>query len=222
VSLNRATDPDAIGEAASEIRRRIAQAGGDPERVTIVAVTKTFGPETARAALAAGLHTLGENYAAELIEKAGALEGEAVSWHYLGAIQTNKVGRLARVTTVFESLAREREAEAIALRKPAAKVMVQVDLTGLPGRNGAGLDEVETIVSRASALGLSVEGLMTVAPVDPTAARAAFRAVRSLASDLGLAECSMGMTDDLEIAVEEGSTMIRVGRALFGARSTST
>ena len=222
MSLNRATDPDAIGEAASEIRRRIAQAGGDPERVTIVAVTKTFGPETARAALAAGLHTLGENYAAELIEKAGALEGEAVSWHYLGAIQTNKVGRLARVTTVFESLAREREAEAIALRKPAAKVMVQVDLTGLPGRNGAGLDEVETIVSRASALGLSVEGLMTVAPVDPTAARAAFRAVRSLASDLGLAECSMGMTDDLEIAVEEGSTMIRVGRALFGARSTST
>jgi uncharacterized pyridoxal phosphate-containing UPF0001 family protein len=167
------------------------------------------------------LTTLGENYAAELIEKAEALRDESVAWHYLGAIQTNKIGRLAPVADVFESLMREREAEAIGARKPDAKVMVQVDLTGKPGRNGAPLDDVEPLVHRARALGLHVEGLMTVAPIEPDAARKAFRAVKDLATELGLRECSMGMTDDLEIAVEEGSTMVRVGRALFGARSAS-
>lgn len=220
MGLDRATDPDAIAASAAEIRRRIAAAGGDPDVVKIVAVTKTFGPETARAALAAGLHRLGENYAAELVEKAHALaDADAdVAWHYLGAIQTNKIGRLAPVTSVFESVTRVKEADAIAVRKPGATIFVQVDFTGRPGRNGAPPSEVEEVVERARAFGLVVDGLMTVAPMEPTAARAAFRRVRELADDLGLAECSMGMTQDLEIAVEEGSTMVRVGRALFGER----
>jgi PLP dependent protein len=218
LGLDRATDPDAIAASADEIRRRIAAAGGDPNHVKIVAVTKTFGPETARAALAAGLHRLGENYAAELVEKAHALAGEDVSWHYLGAIQTNKIGRLAPVTSVFESVTRVKEADAIAVRKPGATILVQVDFTGRPGRNGTPPNEVEEVVERARAFGLAVDGLMTVAPIEPDAARAAFRRVRELADDLGLAECSMGMTQDLEIAVEEGSTMVRVGRALFGER----
>jgi PLP dependent protein len=184
----------------------------------MVAVTKTFGPETARAALAAGLHRLGENYAAELVEKAQALRDADVAWHYLGTIQTNKIGRLAPVTSVFESVTRVKEADAIAVRKPGATIFVQVDFTGRPGRNGAPPGEVEEVVERARAFGLSVEGLMTVAPMEPEAARAAFRRVRELADDLGLVECSMGMTQDLELAVEEGSTMVRVGRALFGER----
>ena len=97
--------------------------------------------------------------------------------------------------------------------------MVQVELTGLPGRNGVAPEEVQSLVERAQTLGLEVAGLMTVAPQEPDRARVAFRKVREMKEDLGLAEASMGMSDDLEIAVEEGSTMIRVGRGLFGARS---
>jgi uncharacterized pyridoxal phosphate-containing UPF0001 family protein len=218
----RSSDPEAIAEALERVRSRIESAGGDPDAIRIVAVTKSFGPDTARAALAAGLHTLGENYATELLEKAEALKGEDVAWHFLGAIQTNKIGRLAPVTSVFESLARVREAEALALRKPGASVMVQVELTGLPGRNGSPRDEVSPLVSRATSLGLRVEGLMTVAPVEPDRARRAFRSLRELCSELGLAECSMGMSDDLELAVGEGSTMLRIGRALFGPRTPPT
>ena len=217
--FSRATDVAAIQDARATIESRIAAAGGDPSSITIVAVTKSFGIETVQAALAAGMTTLGENYAAELIEKAAGISNDDVSWHYLGAIQTNKVGRLAQVTSCFEGLAREREAEAIALRRPGATVMVQVELTGLPGRNGVAPEEVQSLVERAQTLGLEVAGLMTVAPQEPDRARVAFRKVREMKEDLGLAEASMGMSDDLEIAVEEGSTMIRVGRGLFGARS---
>jgi len=217
--LSRATDVAAIQEARATLESRIAAAGGDPSSITIVAVTKSFGIETVRAALAAGMTTLGENYAAELIEKAAVISNDDISWHYLGAIQTNKVGRLAQVTSCFEGLAREREAEAIALRRPGATVMVQVELTGLPGRNGVAIQEVQSLVERAQALGLEVAGLMTVAPQEPERAREAFRKVREMKEDLGLSEASMGMSDDLEIAVEEGSTMIRVGRGLFGVRS---
>lgn len=218
MGFDRATDPDAIAASAAEIRRRIDAAGGDPDRIKIVAVTKTFGPETARATLDAGLHRLGENYAAELVEKAHSLVDCDVSWHFLGAIQTNKVGRLAPVTSVFESVTRQKEADAIAVRKPGASIMVQVDFTGRPGRNGVAPSEVTDVVERSRALGLDVQGLMTVAPLEPESARKAFRRLRELADDLGLPERSMGMTQDLEIAVEEGSTMVRVGRALFGDR----
>ena len=96
--------------------------------------------------------------------------------------------------------------------------MVQVDFTGQDGRGGVPPEDVAALVTTAQTSGLDVRGLMTVAPIEADAARRAFRTVRSLADDLGLPECSMGMTDDLEIAVEEGSTMVRVGRALFGDR----
>ena len=210
---------DEIAERLNGITERIAAAGGDPGRVRIVGVSKTFDADHARAAVCAGLTHLGENYAGELIEKAELLSDLPISWHYLGAIQTNKVGKLATVVSCFESTARERELAAIATRSPGAQVMVQVDLTGLPQRNGADPDEVEHLVSRGRALGLDVVGLMTVALPEPDAARAAFRRLRAMATDLGVTECSMGMTEDLEIAVEEGSTEIRIGRALFGFRA---
>ena len=210
--------PTSIAEAVEGIRRRIAAAGGDPAAVAIVAVTKTLPTAVAAAANDAGLRMLGENYAAELVEKAHALDDRDIAWHYLGAIQTNKVARLAPVTDCFQGLSRAKEAASIARHRPGAGVMVQVDLTGRPERGGVAPHQVEALVLESRRLGLDVRGLMTVAPEEPTAARAAFREVAVIADGLGLAERSMGMTDDLEIAVEEGATMVRIGRALFGAR----
>lgn len=209
---------ESIAERLAGIRERIAAAGGDPGRVRVLGVTKTFDADLVRAAYQAGLHELGENYAGELVSKAGEVSDLAISWHYLGAIQTNKVGRLASVVSCFESTARKRELSAIADKAPGATVLIQVDLTGLEQRNGARIEDVEGLLEYGRDLGLDVAGLMTVALPEATAARQAFRQLRSLADDLGLRECSMGMTDDLEIAVEEGSTEIRVGRALFGLR----
>ena len=211
--------PDSIAEAAGEIRRRIASAGGDPEQVSIVAVTKNFPAEVAAAAYDAGLRVLGENYAGELIDKAGSLADRDPAWHYLGAIQTNKVARLAPVTDCFQGVSRLKEAAAIARQRPGAGVMIQVDFTGRPERGGVDPSEVAELVGAVQQLGLDVRGLMTVAPEEPSAARAAFRKVSEIARDLGLKERSMGMTDDLEIAIEEGATMVRIGRALFGSRT---
>jgi hypothetical protein len=211
-----------VAAAAEGLRRRIEAAGGDPGRIRIVAVTKTFSVAHARAALDAGLHDLGENYAAELVEKAAALDDPRARWHFLGAIQTNKLARLAPVTWCFQGLARAKEAEALAQRSPGSRVMVQVDVTGAEGRNGAAPEEVPSLVESARSLGLEVGGIMTVAPQDADAARRCFRRATELADELGLEERSMGMTDDLEIAVEEGSTMLRIGRALFGGRPART
>ena len=106
----------------------------------------------------------------------------------------------------------------IARFAPGATVLVEVDTSGLPGRNGCPPDDVRGLVPRLRDAGLDVRGLMTVAAPDPVAASSAFTTVRALADELGLEERSMGMTDDLEAAVQAGSTMVRIGRALFGER----
>jgi PLP dependent protein len=184
--------------------------------VRVVAVTKGFGPAAVEAARAVGLVDIGENYAAELEEKAPGPDG--TQWHFLGTIQRNKVPHLAPLVAVWESVARRSEGERIARLAPGATVMVQVDCTGLAGRNGAPVEEVPALVSGLSDLGLNVSGLMTVAPQEPSAAVEAFRTVAGLAERLGLPERSMGMSDDLEAAVAAGSTMVRIGRGLFGER----
>jgi PLP dependent protein len=201
------------------VRARITRAGGDPGAVRVVGVTKGFGPDAVQAALGAGLTDLGENYAGELVAKAeqSGPESGAV-WHFLGAIQRNKVAALAPVVGVWQSVAREAEGARIARFAPGAAVMVQVDVTELPGRNGCGVEGVPGLVDRLRALGLDTVGLMTVAAPDRGAAASAFGELARLADHLGLRERSMGMSDDLEEAVAAGSTMVRVGRALFGDR----
>jgi uncharacterized pyridoxal phosphate-containing UPF0001 family protein len=188
-------------------------------------VTKGFGAEAVRAALDAGLRDLGENYASELVAKAaaeggpeGGAEARGLRWHFLGAIQRNKVAALAPVVGVWQSVTREVEGERIARFAPGATVLVQVDVTGRPGRNGCAPGEVPDLVSRLRALELKVVGLMTVAAPGRAAAETAFGEVARLADELGLEERSMGMSDDLEPAVAAGSTMVRIGRALFGRR----
>jgi uncharacterized pyridoxal phosphate-containing UPF0001 family protein len=191
--------------------------------VRVVGVTKGFCPDVVRAAREAGIRDLGENYAGELLAKAGAAavdEGRAGPglWHFLGAIQRNKVAALAPVVGVWQSVARVTEGARIARFAPGASVMVQVDATGLPGRNGCTPAAAPELVTQLQQLGLTVVGLMTVAAPGRAAAEAAFSQVVRLADRLELPERSLGMSDDLESAVAAGTTMVRIGRALFGER----
>ena len=201
-----------------DIRQRIRATGRTLESVRIVAVTKTFGPPAVRAAAAAGLESVGENYVRELLEKRAATPDLKLSWHYLGALQTNKMNRLATSADVLCGVSRVKELDFLAAHGVVATLYVQVDFTGLPGRHGALPNQASLLVKRARELGLSIRGLMTVAPPDVAGAREAFRATRALADELGVAERSMGMSDDLELACQYGTSEIRVGRALFGPR----
>lgn len=212
-------DSDEVSARLAVIRRRIVGAGGDPGIVRVVAVTKGFGPDAVAAARDVGLTDIGENYSQELLAKAPGPEG--TSWHFLGTVQRNKVPSLAPVVDVWQSVARLVEGQRIAQHAPGATVLVQVDCSGQPGRNGCVAAEAPELVNALSRLDLRVRGLMTVAPPAPEEAARGFRVVGELADSLGLPERSMGMSDDLELAVAAGSTMVRIGRALFGARSRS-
>jgi len=202
----------------ARIYDRIEASGRDRASVRVVAVTKTFGIDEILAAVALGLTTVGENYVDELCEKRHATETLPLSWHYLGALQTNKIARAASCAEVLCAVAREKELTRIAGLSPGKLVDIQIDFTGQAQRNGAAPEDVEGLVARARALDLNVRGLMVVAPLGDAAARAAFGMTNALASDLGVTERSMGMSDDLELACELGSTEVRLGRALFGPR----
>jgi uncharacterized pyridoxal phosphate-containing UPF0001 family protein len=218
-----AAEVDAVSERLAELRGRIQRAGVDPSSVRIVAVTKGFSAISVRAAAAAGLQDLGENYASELLAKADEARELGVRWHFLGAVQRNKVKRLAPYVALWQSVARLAEGREIARWAPGARLLVQVDVVGRSGRNGCRPVEVPELAEGLVDLGLRVEGLMAVGPGGAGAeARAAFRQVGALRHSLGLAELSIGMTDDLEVALGEGSTMVRVGRGLFGPRSSPT
>ena len=210
-------DPAAVAAALERVRGRIRAAGGG-EEVAILPVTKAFGRDAIEAARAAGCTAIGENYAQELLAKRDACAGLEV--HFIGQLQTNKVRQLAGLVSVYETVDRPKLAREIATRARGARVMIQVDTTGEPGKGGCPLDALEPLVDEVRRLDLELIGLMTVGPTEggPEAARPGFRAVRAAADRLGLGQCSMGMTADVEVAVEEGSTQIRVGSALFGAR----
>lgn len=212
-------DGASVAAALAAIRIRIERVAPDrADRVSILPVTKAHGREAVDAARSAGCTAIGENYAQELLAKRDACEGLDV--HFIGQLQTNKVRQLAGLVGVYETVDRAKLAREIAKRDPGARVMIQVDTTGESGKGGCPIDELDPLVDVVRTAGLDLVGLMTVGPTEggPEAARAGFRAVRAAADRLGLTECSMGMTADLEVAVEEGSTQIRVGTALFGSR----
>lgn len=216
--------PDLVSRVAANlahVRARIVNSGGDPSRVRIVAVTKTFGVDAVHAAAAVGLRTMGENYVDELCDKRDAVGPLDVAWHFLGALQSNKITRAVHCAEVLCSVSRMKELDGIARVQPGQALYVQVDFTGAPRRSGAPPTQVEALVRAGRALDLAVRGLMTIAPPDPDGAREAFRGLRTLADDLGLVERSMGMSDDLEIACEFATTEVRIGRALFGPRSVA-
>jgi len=206
-----------VGAALDEVRARISAAGGGDE-VSVLPVTKGFGREAIDAARAAGCTAIGENYAQELLAKQDACTGLDV--HFIGQLQTNKVRQLAGLVGIYETVDRSKLAREIAKRDPGARVLVQVDTSDEPGKGGCPLADLDALVDAVRDLGLDLRGLMTVGPTEggPEAARPGFRAVRAAVDRFGLPICSMGMTGDLEVAVEEGSTQVRVGTALFGTR----
>jgi hypothetical protein len=214
--------PDAVvvAERLAAVRDRIAATGRRPEEVVVVAVTKGFGVDSVEAAAAAGIDDVGENYAQELAEKWQQTDrSTAPRWHFLGRVQRNKVRSIADAVHLWQGVDRVAAGQEIARRAPGARVLVQVRIDGGSERNGCEPDDVAALVEQLGALGLDVRGLMAVGPAGPPEmARPGFRRVAALADRLGLAERSMGMTADLAVAVEEGSTMVRVGRGLFGAR----
>ena len=186
----------------------------------VVAVTKGFGADAVVAAAAAGCRAIGENYAQELLAKAPTAGEAGMAVHFIGQLQTNKVRQLAGLVDVWETVDRTRLVVELGRRAPGCTVLVQVDTTGEEGKGGCPIAEVPALVRTATDAGLVVAGLMTVGPTDggPEAARPGFRAVRALVDELGLTTCSMGMSADVDVALEEGSTEIRVGTALFGPR----
>jgi PLP dependent protein len=213
---------DALRSSVAHLRDRIARAGRDPDSITLVAVTKGFGVDVVHDALDSGLVDLGENYAQDLHAKADALdtaEAAAVRWHFIGRLQTNKVRLIAPHVTLWQSVDRKPLAAEIGKRAPGAEVLVQVNTSDEPQKGGCAPAETPGLVASCRDLGLHVRGLMCVGPAaDLDASRRAFRLLGSLADDLDLRERSMGMSDDLEAALAAGSTMVRVGTALFGAR----
>jgi pyridoxal phosphate enzyme (YggS family) len=207
-----------VAARVAEVRDRIAaaaaRAGRDPEAITLVAATKTVDVARVQQVVDAGVVDVGENRAQELLAKT-AVHG--ARWHFLGQLQRNKVRQLAPWVGCWQSVDRPELGAEIARRAPGARVLVEVNVGEEPQKGGCAPAAVATLVDSLRADGLDVAGLMTVPPHgdDP---RRWFAQLREQAAALGLAELSMGMTDDFELAVEEGATMVRVGRALFGAR----
>jgi len=206
-----------------EVQARLAaaarRAGREPGEVRLVAATKTVPAVRLRAVLAAGVVDLGENRAQELLAKAPDLAGvpEPPRWHFLGALQRNKVRSLAPWVVCWQSVDRPELAPVLGRHAPGATVLIEVNLAGEPQKSGCAPGAAATLLDTLTGHGLVVTGLMAVPPAheDP---RPWFAALRDLGGRLGVAELSMGMTDDYEIAVEEGATIVRVGRALFGDR----
>jgi pyridoxal phosphate enzyme (YggS family) len=225
-----------IAARLEEVRVRIGRAataaGRDASRVKLVAVSKTKGPEAVREAYAAGQRAFGENYAQELASKAEALADlPDLEWHFIGHLQTNK----ARIAAKYAHFVHSVDSEALAreLGKRAARetrilplpVLIEVRLGGEPQKPGAAPSEIAGVMRAVQAQGsLMLRGLMTVPPPgDGAIARRVFETLGSLRNLHGgvtvLPELSMGMTGDLEVAVACGATLVRVGTAIFGART---
>lgn len=214
-------DNESVAGALHGVRDRISRAGGGFE-VAILPVTKSFGPEAIAAVQAAGFTAVGENYVQEVLSKADVLRG--VSLHFIGQLQTNKVRQLAGRVALYETVDRLRLVDEIARRDAGARVLLQVETADVAGKGGCPLGDLDDLFQAAMQAGLHVDGLMTVGPTEggPEAARHGFRSVRHAVDRLQLSVCSMGMSADLEVAVQEGSTQVRIGTALFGARAVRT
>ena len=204
----------------NSVRERIASVGRNPDDITIVAVTKGFDAEVCRQAVAAGLTTLGENRVAEALSKMRVVEG--ATWHLIGHLQTNKVKISMGTFALIQTLDSVHLAEAIARQDPTQKVLVEINVAREPQRTGVAPEKAVELAAEAAGL-LEVLGFMAMGPAqgDPAPAFEEVRRLRDEAQErLGkpLPILSMGMSGDYEAAVRAGSTMLRLGTALFGPR----
>lgn len=193
--------------------------------VTLIAVSKTHPESIITAAYAAGLRDFGENRVQEALPKIESLRGAGVTprWHLIGHLQTNKIRAAIEGFDILHSIDSERLARAISERavRPVS-VLIEVNVGGEASKFGVAPEDAPKLAEGIGGLpNIDLRGLMTVAPQtdDPEGVRPVFRKLREMRDAIGLPELSMGMTDDFEVAVEEGSTLVRVGRALFGARA---
>ncbi len=222
----------AIAERYRSIRKRVADAADCVDRhpgdVTIVAVSKTVGPEEIRQAIAAGATDFGENRAQEFATKAAMFPD--VHWHFIGTLQSNKVGTVVGRAYLIHSVdslkllhAIDRKAASLGVVQP---VLLEVNVSGEESKHGLTPHRVEDVLREAGSMhNVEVRGLMTMAPfMRPESVRPVFRGLAELFArcegmrfnNVDLTELSMGMTNDFEVAVEEGATIVRVGRAIFG------
>jgi pyridoxal phosphate enzyme (YggS family) len=225
--------PDDVAARLAAVRAEVGaaarRAGRDAARVGIVAVTKTLPPEAVRAALAAGLADIGENYVQEARAKRDAL-GAGGTWHLIGGLQRNKarvaVATFDHVQTVDSSAVARALAEEAARAGRRLPVSLQVNAAADPRKRGLSPDDAPALAEAVLGLPeLRLDGLMTIGPQGPAEqTRSCFRLLRELRDDLGkrlgveLPHLCMGMSDDFPVAVEEGATLLRLGRALFGDR----
>lgn len=219
-----------IAQNFESVKQRIAHAcakvGRNPEEVTIVAVTKTVGLAGIREAFQAGLRHFGENRVQEAQEKAAALLDirPAFTFHMVGHLQSNKAGLALNLFDYVQSVDSVKLAEI--LNQKANKtlpVLIQVNIAGEATKSGLAMADASNALPKMALLShLKIEGLMTIAPLvnDAELVRPVFRQLRQLRDALGLKHLSMGMTDDFEVAIEEGATIVRIGRAIFGERPT--
>jgi pyridoxal phosphate enzyme (YggS family) len=213
-----------LARVRERITRAAERAGRRPEEVLLVGISKTVEVERIREAVAAGIPALGENRVQEARAKVAAL-GHPVPWHLVGTLQTNKVKEALSLFDLIHSVDRVELARACDRRaRERARpvdVLLEVNVAGEASKGGVAPDAVADTLDELSALAhLRVRGLMTVPPPveRPEDARPWFQALRKLGERHGLAELSMGMSGDFEVAIEEGATMVRVGTAIFGPR----
>jgi hypothetical protein len=224
----------AISEGLQAVRQRIVQAakaaGRDPDDIRLIAVSKTFPTEAIRAAYAAGQRAFGESYLQEAEVKVAQLRDLAIEWHYIGPIQSNKSGPIARQFGWVHSVDRLKVAQRLSAARPDSlaplQVCLQVNVGGEETKSGVPPESAPALAQAIAALPrIRLRGLMTIPrPVaDFESQRAQFRILRELrerlaGAGLELDTLSMGMSDDLEAAIAEGATLVRVGRAIFGDR----
>ena len=228
-----------VSRGLVKVRAVMHARGIDPEAVTIIAVTKGWGPEAPLAALANGVCWLGENYADELVEKAFAVRealaglslgpngfagsGLSPRWTFQGKLQTNKINRLKDLVELWQTVDSVDRANALGSRVPGAAALIQVLLEDSGSRSGCTALEVPQVLQAARAAGIQVQGLMGVAPdsalYGAEAALAAFTQMQHLGAIHELEILSMGMSDDYELALDRGATHLRLGSLLFGTRA---
>jgi len=215
----------------ARIARAAAEAARDPAGVCLLAVSKTFDAAAVRDLAACGQRAFGENYVQEALEKQAALRDLPLEWHFIGPIQSNKTRAIAENFSWVHSVDRLKVAERLSAQRPPdlspLQVCIEVNVSGEASKGGVAPAELPTLAAAVEALpGLQLRGLMAIpeATSDEAAQRAAFRQVRELFDDLkmrghALDTLSMGMSGDLEAAILEGATIVRIGTALFGERT---
>jgi hypothetical protein len=221
--LTRTLD-ERIGDILRRIEASCARSNRSPDEVTLIAVTKGFPPDTIREASAAGVRHFGENRVQEAGAKRAELSGlpGGITWHMVGHLQTNKVKTALVLFDIIHSVDSLPVAEAVSRRASSRQpIFLEVNVSQEPSKYGFSLEELPDQRGAIAALpNIEVKGLMTVAPQVESAedVRPVFCRLREAADSLGLRGLSMGMSDDFEIAIEEGATHVRIGRAIFGER----